>query len=378
VNSITPGNQGPADVAPLPGGGFVAAWVDYGGNEGAGDGLFARRFDASGIALGADFRVNAATTGNQLHPSVASASQAGTFVVAWAGPDGDTYGVFARRFSSAGAALGGDLRVSTYSTGKQQHPSVASDGAGNFVVAWESAGQDGSGYGVYMRRFDSAGAPLTGDLLSSSVTIGDQRSPRVAMDDSGDFVLVFTSTGVDGNGTAVRAQRYSSSGAALGGQFTVNTFTTGDQTAPDVSMDTAGFVVVWHSPGDGAVNGVFGQRYKKTGERIGVEFQVNTYTTGDQTVPAVVLGRNLVVAWQSGASAPLGGIYARVFGNPCGGDWNGDGTVDVADVFFLINYLFAGGPAPDCAGDINGDGVLDVADVFYLINYLFAGGPPPL
>ena len=28
-------------------------------------------------------------------------------------------------------------------------------------------------------------------------------------------------------------------------------------------------------------------------------------------------------------------------------------------------------------GDVNGDGVVDVSDVFYLINFLFAGGPPP-
>ena len=51
--------------------------------------------------------------------------------------------------------------------------------------------------------------------------------------------------------------------------------------------------------------------------------------------------------------------------------------MDVADVFYLINYLFAGGPAPVCAADANGDGHVDVSDVFYLVNFLFAGGPPP-
>jgi len=28
-------------------------------------------------------------------------------------------------------------------------------------------------------------------------------------------------------------------------------------------------------------------------------------------------------------------------------------------------------------GDVNGDGKIDVSDVFYMINFLFAGGPPP-
>src|SRR5262249_17504448 len=60
------------------------------------------------------------------------------------------------------------------------------------------------------------------------------------------------------------------------------------------------------------------------------------------------------------------------------GDANGDGTVDVADVFYLINFLFAGGPIPLGRTNVNGLGGIDVADVFYLINYLFAGGPAPV
>jgi N-acetylneuraminic acid mutarotase len=59
------------------------------------------------------------------------------------------------------------------------------------------------------------------------------------------------------------------------------------------------------------------------------------------------------------------------------GDVNADGSVDVSDVFYLINYLFASGPAPVCSGDVNADHSVDISDVFYLINYLFAGGPPP-
>jgi hypothetical protein len=60
------------------------------------------------------------------------------------------------------------------------------------------------------------------------------------------------------------------------------------------------------------------------------------------------------------------------------GDANGDGTVDLADVFYLINYLFASGPIPLGRANVNGPGPVDVADVFYLINYLFAGGPAPV
>lgn len=61
------------------------------------------------------------------------------------------------------------------------------------------------------------------------------------------------------------------------------------------------------------------------------------------------------------------------------GDANGDWIIDVADVVFLVNYLYKNGPAPDPleAGDANCDGIVDVGDVVFLINYLFKGGPTP-
>jgi hypothetical protein len=62
------------------------------------------------------------------------------------------------------------------------------------------------------------------------------------------------------------------------------------------------------------------------------------------------------------------------------GDVNKDGVVNIADVVYLINYLFIGGPAPVPilqVGDVNQDGVVNSADIVYLINYLFIGGPAP-
>jgi hypothetical protein len=66
-------------------------------------------------------------------------------------------------------------------------------------------------------------------------------------------------------------------------------------------------------------------------------------------------------------------------GSYIGGDANGDGLIDVADVMYLINYLFIGGsaPSPLWVGDCNCDGQVDVADVTYLINHLFTGGSAP-
>ncbi len=62
------------------------------------------------------------------------------------------------------------------------------------------------------------------------------------------------------------------------------------------------------------------------------------------------------------------------------GDVNSDGSVDIADSVFLLQYLFVGGaaPSPLCQGGVNGDSDVDIADAVYLMAYLFTGGPGPI
>jgi len=63
-------------------------------------------------------------------------------------------------------------------------------------------------------------------------------------------------------------------------------------------------------------------------------------------------------------------------------DPNNDGTITASDIFFLVNFLFMGGPAPMgpsglLSGDANGDGAVNASDIFFLVNFLFLGGPRP-
>jgi len=61
------------------------------------------------------------------------------------------------------------------------------------------------------------------------------------------------------------------------------------------------------------------------------------------------------------------------------GDCDNSGGIDIDDVVFLINYIFAGGPAPDPieVGDVDCSGGVDIDDAVYLIGYIFSGGPAP-
>jgi hypothetical protein len=62
-----------------------------------------------------------------------------------------------------------------------------------------------------------------------------------------------------------------------------------------------------------------------------------------------------------------------IFTDVISGDANSDGIVDVADLVYLINYLYRGGlpPSPVSLGDFNQDGEVNVADLVALINYLY-------
>ncbi len=72
-------------------------------------------------------------------------------------------------------------------------------------------------------------------------------------------------------------------------------------------------------------------------------------------------------------------VAMRVIITHVPGDANGDGSVNVGDVVYLVTYLYRNGPAPlpEDAGDANCDGPINVGDVVYLVSYLYRGGPPP-
>jgi hypothetical protein len=70
--------------------------------------------------------------------------------------------------------------------------------------------------------------------------------------------------------------------------------------------------------------------------------------------------------------------YDRRLLNPVG-DANGEGTIELGDAVYILNYLFKNGPPPvpmDKA-DANCDETVDLGDAVFLLNYLFKGGPPP-
>lgn len=333
VNTYATGNQSRPVVAADSQGNFVVVWASFGSGGTDTDlwSIQAQRYSASGGPLGAQFQVNAYTWMLQEEPAVA-VGPSGKFVVAWkssGSPSSDSYyAILARRFDSNGTPLGGDFQVNTYTPGYQRRPAVSMDSQENFVVAWEgsnSGGTDHSGYSIHAQRFSAVGTPLGGEFQVNTYTTNNQYHPSVSSDAQGDFVVVwesYGSSGTDTSGFSVQAQRFDATGAPVGAQFQVNTFTGYSQRIPKVaSASRAGFVVAWQSfwvPNDDS-GSIQGQQFSTAGSRLGGEFMVNTYTWTAQVSPGVAsdsLG-NFVVVWQglgsSGTDTDSGSIHGQRF-----------------------------------------------------------------
>jgi hypothetical protein len=328
VNTWTTSYQEYPSITSLSNGGFVVVW---GSNvqDGSDYGVYGQRFDSNGNKVGSEFQVNTWTTDEQENPSITSLSN-GEFVVVWQSndQDGSYYGVYGQRFDSNGNKVGSEFQVNTWMTNDQEYPSITSLSNGGFVVVWESYGQDGSFLGVYGQRFDSNGNKVGSEFQVNTWTTDNQSGPSVTSLSNGGFVVVWESDGQDPSGRDVYGQRFDANGNKAGSEFRVNTWTTYEQRHPSItSLANGGFVVVWHgNEQDGSLWGAYGQRFDANGNKVGSEFRVNTWTTANQMDPSISSLSNggFVVVWAGAGQGDGDGVYGQRFdadGNKVGSEF---------------------------------------------------------
>jgi hypothetical protein len=308
VNTFTQGNQGEPAVAIAPDGSFVVVWTSRGQNGGNSSDIFGQRFNADGTPAGPEFQVNVTTDGHQRSSDIAVDAQ-GNFAVVWQGTGvGGRNGIFVRRFDSEGNALGaspsaagadyagevvegiveetvegvlggilgdraprlprnpvpepvsgasdiattiqGEFRVNDTATAPRHDPAIAMDSRGNFVVTWQSRPGNSD---VFARAFDTAGNPLNSEFRVHAENPETQLDPAVAMNDQGDILFAWASMGQEANTTqgsyGIFARRYTMEGP-VGQEFQVNETTENAQINPQVFIDQQGnSSLVWEYVG---------------------------------------------------------------------------------------------------------------------------------
>gem|GEM_PF-1407463 len=456
INTYTIGDQRMPSVAKLNDGKFIVTWQSQ--QDGGDFGVYGQLFNADGTKFASEFQVNTYTISNQEYPSVTGLSD-GKFVVTWhsQGQDGDLFGNYGQLFNANGTRFASEFQVNTYTISNQECPSVAGLSDGKFVVTWQSNDQDGSTWGVYGQVFNADSNKYSSEFQVNTYTTSSQTTPSVAGLTDRKFVVTWTSNGQDGDVEGIYGQMFKvntapelinngltigkgerrtlttndlsatdvddddaaltftvsniqrgqfelksnpetpitsftqqqiidrniqfvhdgsnitptyhvnvgdewlttgsiavtvtfNSCVPIGTEFQVNTYTSGDQTGPSVvGLNDDKFIVMWNSNQDGSLLSVFGQMFNANGTKYASEFQVNTYTANGQGAPSVARLNNgkFVVVWQSGGSSPpyqdgdSYGIYGQMY--------NADGN-KYSSEFQVNTYTTSSQTTPSVAG----------------------------
>jgi hypothetical protein len=226
--------------------------------------------------------------------------------------------IVARRYDRYGNPLSSEFVVNSFLENDQESPDIAMDEYGNFVIVWAGEGELDS-QAVYARVFDPYGVPLTGQIRVHEEREGPQWNPTVGMDSSGNFTVVWQEY-VVGRSQELVGRQFSFRGEPLGDQFPINTYIDGNQLDPDIAMAGDGdFTVVWTSSNQDSYEwGIYGQRFDQDAAMVGEEFRVNQVEDGTQTHSAVAMDidGDFVVTWTSDKQdGSWMGVYARQFDN---------------------------------------------------------------
>lgn len=364
VNSHTNGNQYYSDITALSGGGFIVVWTDRSGSSGDADvSVRAQIYDASGAPRGGEFLVNTRTEFGQSLPSVSELSN-GNVVIAWqdsSDASASTINIKAQVFTSAGAKVGDEFLVNTFTNSWQYAPVVAGLDGGNFVVSWmDYSGTlgDASSASIKAQLFSPAGAKIGSEFVVNTQRQGTQADPAVTKLAGGGFLVSWTDTydpGFGDNDTEIKAQILSSSGAKIGGELQLNTTMINGQVEPAVAgLSGGGFVAVWVSyvdlPGGGVTMQVLSQVFDASGAKTGGEVTVHATGVGNQLVPdvAALEDGGFVVTWQDDTQTLVStyDVKAQLFdanGNPVGGT-------------FVVNVETAAGQGDPVVAGLKGGG----------------------
>jgi hypothetical protein len=233
-----------------------------------------------------------------------SVSPGGLVAVSWQDDrDGNGhYDVYVRRFDAAGTPTTREILVNSNSRGQQRRPAVAINDSGDFVVVWEDDRDDNGYYQILGRTFDSFGNPLSGDVTVNPVSEGQQVRPTVGIDSAGNWVAAWEDDR-DGNGYYdIFARRFDRTGVALGGEVRVNQISDGQQTRVEIAMAPDGrALVVWEDDQDGdGYYQIVARRLDAGGVAAGNQFTINEVSAGQHRKPVVATNASgtFVVVWE--------------------------------------------------------------------------------
>ncbi|NVK43754.1 MAG: MBG-2 domain-containing protein, partial [Oceanospirillaceae bacterium] len=311
INTTTANDQKSVRVSTNAEGKVAVVWESQ-AQDGDGGAIVFKVLNTDGTTFLSETVANSTTTGNQSFPDITFADN-GNIIITWMSEaqDGDGWGIYHRIFNSSGTAQIGETVVNTTTAGEQRFPRIGADKDGNYTITWESEGE------VKAQRFASDGTTLGSEVSVNTNTTNSQMYPAIDVAKNGEYIIAWQSDLSTGD-FYVHAQLFDATGATVNNEFKADSVTSYLQIAPSVAMDTTGnFVVTWSSYGqDGDNYGVYGRLFESNGAVVDDPFKVNTTTANAQTESSVTMseGGVFLVAWSSyGQDGDNGGVYLQAY-----------------------------------------------------------------
>jgi hypothetical protein len=186
----------------------------------------------------------------------------------------------------------------------QTNPTIVSDGAGGVIIAWLDGRNGSSSARIYAQRTNAAGTPQwTANGVAVSVLNGNDADPSIASDGAGGAIIAWQHNTPNG---VIYAQRLNSSGAlqwpTVGPKNGVALTSTGFGRSPILIADGAGGVIAaWPDLRSAVSLDIYAQRVNSTGALLwGASGAAVCIAVNDQTLPALVSdgAGGAIVAWR--------------------------------------------------------------------------------
>ncbi len=216
--------------------------------------------------------------------------------------DNGKYQIYVTGYNASGQRSFSEQTVNQVSAGQQLNPEVAVDDVGNFVVVWEDDQDKNGKYQIYAAGFYADGKRRFNDITVNKIASGQQRRPSVAMDDQSRFYVTFEDDNDKNGYYQIYAAGFNADGSRSFNDITVNQVAEGQQYKPKiVATPNGNFVVVWED--DQNKNNVYqilAAGFYKNGTRRFNDITINQVARGQQRNPEVAIDNigRFVVTWE--------------------------------------------------------------------------------
>jgi len=346
-------------------GGAIITWDD---NRDVNFNIYAQKINSSAVAQWATDGVAVCTQASaQNYPSIASDGSGGA-IIAWEDGRNGKKDIYAQRIDANGEIvwLGSPNGVAVCTSSDYRNtPTITSDGTGGAIIAWYY--WSGASNDIYAQRINALGeVQWAANGLPVCTHANYQRNPTITSDGSGGAIITWYD---DRNGIYdIYAQRIDASGEtqwgiASAGGLPVCTETS-RQDNPTITIDGSGGAIITWFDGRAGNNDIYAQRINSSGVAQWIANGLAVCTlTSDQYSPDISSDGSggAIITWNDARNSTFYDIYAQRINSSGAPQWTADG----------IAISTVGGKAnlPVITGDASGgiiawqdsrNGILDI------------------